>query len=85
MQYDATKRAIVTVEYAYPTSDNAKRHDRYHAGCYMVTVQHPADYSDIRTVAPFDTVSDAEEYADGLNLPWSPLYLRFPKPGSRFA
>lgn len=65
------------IEYAYATSDTAKRLGRARQGCYFIEVK--AHYSDVkrkRIEGPFDTIEDAEEAASFIQADWSPYTKR---------
>ena len=70
------------IEYAYGTSDTARRLGRARQGCYFIEVK--AHYSDVkarRIEGPFDTLVDAECAAAAIAADWSPYTKRAPAIG----
>ena len=56
------------VDYAYPTSGNAKQFGCYNTGCWVVCIDNEA-------IAPFPTERQAIDAAYEIDLPWSFSWL----------
>lgn len=72
-----------TVHYAYPSSPAAKWLGMSETGCYYVTLMDAGKEG--KPSDPFETIQEAEAYADTLSEEWWPVYRRFCFVGSRFA
>ena len=70
-QNDKTK----TVEFSYPTSDNAKRFGFYSTGCY--TVETVTGIKPPKSLAGFKTRAEALAHAKTIDLPWSKCFKRY--------
>jgi hypothetical protein len=57
-----------SVEYSYPTSDNAKRFGFYQTGCYTVEIK---TLTRSKAVAGFAKIEEAKAYAEKLPGEWS--------------
>ena len=62
------------IEFAYPSSTNAKKYGFENVGCYIV------DTIDGKTIpqvlGAFATVAEAEKFAEGIDLPFHRFSLR---------
>lgn len=63
-----------SVEFAYPTSPNAKSLGFNKSGCWTVEIRK--GNSAPKAVNGFPKKEDAVTYAESLSLEWCPIYLR---------
>ena len=59
---------VKSVQYSYPSSPNAERFG-YEDGCYTIEVGDES--KPLSAVAAFETLEEAREHADGIELPYS--------------
>lgn len=68
---------FILVEWAYPTSTNAKKLGKYNEGCYCVEVMEGDKIAQIFIKKPFETAQDAIKAAKETRIPFHPLTIRF--------
>jgi len=68
---------FLLIEWAYPTSTNAKKLGKYNEGCYCVEVLEGDKIARIYIKKPFETAQDAINEAKKTGLQFHPLTLRF--------
>lgn len=67
-----------SVEWAYPTSDNARRFGFVKSGCW--TVETSAAGKPPKALAGYAQKADALAHAKTIELNWHPAWLRFNQP-----
>lgn len=68
---------IKSIGYAYASSTYATRLGRAKSGCYYVETKPSETVARSKSFhGPFDTVSDAETFANGIDAPWSRFTMR---------
>jgi len=68
---------IKSIGYAYPTSTFAKRLKRSAKGCFYVMVKTSEDAFNFKSLnGPFATKYEAEQFAAGLDMPFSRYTMR---------
>ena len=79
---------VKTIWYGFPTSPHAAKYGRSEEGCYGIKVWDATDVMcDAAGVdhAPYDTIQEAEAFAESLSAEWWDSYKRWPLPGSKFS
>lgn len=64
-----------TVEYAYPTSTNAKKAGFHDEGCWCFHLLDSAREYQGKLIAGYAKREDAITRAEQSSLPWSPIFL----------
>jgi hypothetical protein len=66
------KNEVKEISYAYPTSYNAKKAGKSRTGCFCVNTGRHA--KPVHFKAGFDTLEEAQQYADTLPQPFETLF-----------
>lgn len=62
-----------SVGFAYPTSIDAKRFNRYKTGCWVVELRKAGEGGE--SISAFDTKQEAIAFAEKMDQAWCPFYL----------
>lgn len=69
---------LKSVDWSYPTSDNAKQCGKYNDGCYTISTWEPnKTFPTLYTKEGYETIEEAINAAKKINIPWHPIYSRF--------